>query len=109
LQGSDAQLKENIVKSDLDVDPLLDKIQVVDFNFKEDPEKRHTLGVIAQELQEILPGQYKEEFIGSAKIRDESYLTVRDNKLVYIALLALQKQKKKIADLEARLEALENK
>ena len=109
MSMSDRSLKENIVDTDLDIDSLLSALHIVDFNFKADPEKRHTLGIIAQDLQEVLPEKYKEEFITTMQVDNENYSGIRDQKLAYLALLALQKQKKKIEDLEARLAKLENK
>lgn len=51
---SDKRLKKNIVKSRYSLKDLR-KINIYEYNFKEDKEKSPRIGVIAQELQKIIP------------------------------------------------------
>lgn len=103
---SDRRLKENIIDTEIDYGAILDNLHIVDFNFKSDKDKKVNVGLIAQELQEILPDKYKAAIV--VENPATGYLSINESKLVYIALLALKDQKKQIADLEARLQVLEN-
>lgn len=100
--ASDRRLKENIVPTDIDFKDILDKINIVNFNFKDDKEKKLNIGVIAQELRDILPEKYKESFISGHETEDD-HLSVNETKLLYVALLALKDQEKRIAELEKKL------
>ena len=110
---SDRRLKENIIDTELDYNSILDNLHIVDFNFKADEDKKVHVGVIAQELQEVLPEKYRAAIITEANSKlnkdDElpSFLTVEETKLVYVAILALKDQKQQIKDLTNRLEVLE--
>ena len=104
---SDKRLKENIIDTEIDYGAILDNLHIVDFNFKSDKDKKVNVGLIAQELQEILPDKYKAAIV--VENPTTGYLSINESKLVYIALLALKDQKKQIADLEARIQVLENK
>ena len=85
---SDRRLKENIKtfeshKSILDLD-------VVEFDFKDT--KQHTIGCIAQELQEICPEIVHEN--------SDGYLTIEENKIVYLLLDEVKKLKEEIKELK---------
>lgn len=103
---SDRRLKENIHKTDFDWRHCLDNLNIVDFTFKSDKEKKINIGLIAQELREVLPEKYRDAIV----VEDESenhYLSINEDKLVYIALLGLKDQVKKISELEDRLNKIE--
>ncbi len=85
---SDRRLKENIKtfephKSILDLD-------VVEFDFKDT--KQHAIGCIAQELQEICPEIVHEN--------SDGYLTIEENKIVYLLLDEVKKLKEEIKELK---------
>ena len=85
---SDRRLKENIKtfephKSILDLD-------VVEFDFKSD--KSHHIGCIAQDLQEICP-----EIVHTSK---DGYLTIEENKIVYLLLDEVKKLRKELDELK---------
>jgi hypothetical protein len=52
--SSDIRLKENIVEANSKLDDIL-KLRVVNFNLKEDIDKKKQIGFIAQEFQEVFP------------------------------------------------------
>jgi hypothetical protein len=54
FQVSDARLKENISKSEINALKILDDLKVVDYNFTKSPDAKHT-GYIAQDAQKVLP------------------------------------------------------
>lgn len=85
--SSDERLKENIEsykceKSILDLD-------VKEFDYKNTGE--HHIGCIAQDLQKICP-----EIVHEG---DDGYLTIEENKIVYLLLQEVKELKKKIEEL----------
>jgi hypothetical protein len=102
---SDARLKHDIIDTEIDYNQILDNLHIADFKYKADKDQNTNIGLIAQELQEVLPDKYKECFVQENKTT--GYLSINENKLVYVALLALKEQKAQIKDLNNRLEALE--
>jgi len=60
---SDRRLKENIKDTELDYNYLLDNLHIVDFNFLNDENKNTNVGLIAQELREVLPEKYKDAIV----------------------------------------------
>lgn len=113
---SDARLKENVE----DAEPMLDRLMQVDFrryNWIGSSDKHKEFGVIAQELEPLFP-----DLVGQGA---DGYLTVGYTSFATIAAKSLQELKietdgeiealkrelkekeTRIADLEARLDALE--
>lgn len=104
---SDFRLKENIEDTTLDYNQILDNLRIVDFNFKADADKKLNIGVIAQELQAILPEKYQKAIVYEREKGPEAgYLAVNESKLIYVALLALKDQKKQIAELNTKIDNL---
>jgi hypothetical protein len=97
--GSDYRLKEDL--KDFDGLSLLSKIKFYDFKFKEEGDRM--TGVIAHELQEVVPyavsGQKDEvDKEGNNKIQNVDY-----SKLVSIQGRAIQQLEERIKQLEAKL------
>lgn len=89
---SDKRLKENIVeyspnKSILDLPIYL-------YNFISDEKKTKKIGCLAQDLKEICPEIVKED--------DRGYLSIEENKIVYLLLDEVKKLKKRVDELEAK-------
>lgn len=104
--SSDRRLKENIKPAELDCGQVIDKLQIKEFNFKSDEEKKVVVGAIAQELQEILPEKYRAELVGGSE--DTSY-SINEGKLLFIAIGALKEERAKTKELEERLARIEAK
>ena len=85
---SDRRLKENI-KTFIPHKSILD-LDVVEFDFKSD--KSHHIGCIAQELQEICPEIVHEN--------ENGYLSIEENKIVYLLLEEVKELKKEIEELK---------
>ena len=107
-QLSDIKLKENILETTPKLEDL-NKVRVVNFNFKGDDLKQ--IGVVAQELEEIFPG-----LVYDVQDRDENgnLLETTTKSVKYsvfgpILIKAIQEQQTIIEDLKARIEILENK
>lgn len=85
--SSDLRLKENI-KEFNPQKSILD-LPVVEFDFKDSG--KHQIGCIAQDLQKLFP-----ELV---ETKDNGYLTIAENKLVYLLLLEVKKLNAKIESL----------
>jgi hypothetical protein len=99
--GSDRRLKDNITP----IPDALNKVLSIsgntfDWNEKSDKEGSD-VGVIAQEILEVLP-----EVVTT---RDTGYLAVRYEKLVPLLIEAIKEQQDTILNLQNRLETLESK
>jgi hypothetical protein len=97
--SSDKRLKENIIPIDNPIEKLL-QISGVEFDWKPltEEEKRfihphdgHDIGVIAQEIEEVLPDV--------VETRENGYKAVKYEKIVPLLIEAIKEQQKQIADL----------
>lgn len=86
---SDATLKENIVAATPKLDNL-NKIRIVNFNFKGDTNKQ--LGVIAQEVEEVFPGLVDQD--------QDGIKSVKYSVFVPMLIKALQEQQQQIEELK---------
>lgn len=89
---SDLRLKENI-KDYIPKNSILD-LPVVEFDFKNSA--KHQIGCIAQDLQNLFP-----ELVDT---NDDGYLTIAENKLVYLCILEIKKLKAEIEALKTNKE-----
>jgi hypothetical protein len=98
---SDQRLKENITP----IPNALEKVLSISgntFDWNEKSEKEGSdVGIIAQEILEVLP-----EVVTT---RDNGYLAVRYEKLVPLLIEAIKEQQETISNLQNRLEILEGK
>ena len=98
---SDERLKDNITP----IPNALDKVLSIsgntfDWNEKSDHEG-NDVGVIAQEILEVLPE--------AVTTRDTGYLAVRYEKIIPLLIEAIKEQQETITNLQNRLEILEGK
>ena len=89
--SSDKRLKENI--KEFEPKNSILNLPVVEFDFKDSG--KHQIGCIAQDLQKLFP-----ELV---ETRDDGYLTIEENKLVYLLLLEIKKLNQRINILETNL------
>jgi hypothetical protein len=97
---SDVSLKENINDAAPKLDDLL-KVQVRNYNLKNDPDKTKQIGVVAQELELIFPAMVETDSDGIKGVKYSVF--------VPMLIKALQELSAKNDALEARLAALEAK
>ena len=99
--SSDKRLKENIVDTKYGLNDVL-KLRGVDFNWKEKLNKRQEVGLIAQEVQEVVPELVKEvdELNG-----EEKFLAVDYAKLVPVLVEAIKDQQEQINQLKKQIES----
>ena len=99
--SSDKRLKTNIKQVENPLDKL-SKISGVSFEWKDGYDKRiqnkTNLGVIAQEVQKVIPEIVKE--------RDNGMLAVKYDQLVPVLIEAVKDQQKQIDELKKKLEEL---
>jgi hypothetical protein len=115
--SSDGRLKENV---ELITDPIpkVMSLRGVTFDWKSltkdlgfDPVKTHDVGVIAQEVEAVLPeairpAPFDRDADGNSK-SGENYLTVQYEKLTALLIEAVKAQQAQIEKLEARITTLE--
>lgn len=89
---SDKRLKENIVEY-LPNKSILD-LPIYSYNFISDEKKTKKIGCLAQDLQKICPEIVRED--------DKGFLSIEENKLVYLLLEEVKKLKKRVDELEVR-------
>lgn len=69
-----------------------------------------TIGVSAQQLQELLPKKYQKTFIQKESTNQYAdQLFIRENRLVYLSFKAIQEQQAIIESLEGKINSLEEK
>ena len=99
--GSDERLKDNITP----IPDALDKVLSISgntFDWNEKSEHEGTdVGVIAQEILEVLPE--------AVTTRNNGYLAVRYEKIIPLLIEAIKEQQETITNLQNRLEILEGK
>ena len=97
--SSDRELKDNIQPIENPLDKM-DKIggYTFDWNDKQDTYKGHDIGVVAQEIQSVLP-----EIVAT---RANGYLGVKYEKIVPLLIESIKELNKKIEDIEKKCDCL---
>ena len=89
---SDKRLKENIVEYSPNKS-ILD-LPIYSYNFISDEKKTKKIGCLAQDLKEICPEIVKED--------NNGYLSIEENKIIYLLLDEVKKLKKRVDELEVK-------
>jgi len=105
--ASDARLKTNIKTIENPIEKIK-KIRGVEFDWIDNienfnPKHKHETGVIAQEIEEVIP-----DAVSPAPFNEE-YKTVDKDKIVALLIEGMKEQQELIEKLTARIEELENK
>lgn len=99
------------------IDNLIDSLKLYEYNYKDSPDIS-LIGIMAQDLEKLLPEKYHKEFIKIVNdkevgLSDRRYLG--ESKLIYLLLAEVKKLRKekdnmnkKYEELSKRLERLEN-
>ena len=102
---SDERFKRNIQDINYGLNDVL-KLRSVQFDWNEDKQNgKHDIGLIAQQVQEVIPDVVKE--VTTLKEEDSKHLTVDYAKLTSVLIKAVQEQNERIEELESRLEKLD--
>jgi hypothetical protein len=97
--GSDRKLKKNIKDTPYGLSDVM-KMRAVEFDWKEKRKGVHDIGVIAQEVEKIIPEVVKE--VNDLK-SDETHKVVDYAKLSSVLIKAIQEQQQQINKLEEKL------
>jgi hypothetical protein len=97
--SSDKRLKDNIIR----IENPLEKIEKIggyefDWNDKQDTYEGHDVGVIAQEIQEVLPEVVTE--------RDNGYLAVKYEKIVPLLIESIKELKQEVDEIKQKCDCL---
>ena len=103
---SDIKLKENINTIENALDKTL-KLRGVTFTRKDIPDEGTQIGVIAQEVEEIIPEAVKLNIIETPEGTVDEIKTVAYGNLVGLLIEAIKEQQKTVKKLEKRIEDLE--
>jgi len=99
---SDKRAKENFNKLNSGFLDIVKKVQIYSFNYKTD-ETQRTIGLIAQELQDIDIDGFSLVDNKNATGKDGDFMMIRESKLIYVLLGAVQELTKEVEDLKKRL------
>ena len=102
--ASDRTLKENIKDVDIDFKEIIERLKLKEFNFISDESKKPLIGVMAQELEELLPEKYIDTMI---YVDLDGKYAISETKLIYFLIGALQEEIKRNNTLEQRIAKLE--
>jgi hypothetical protein len=126
LTVSDQNLKKDVVTDETDYYNIIDQVRVVKFNWASDQnadeEDPSEIGVIAQELEQVIPQLVRtEEMIDSIPNYDEdgnqleptivhsgTRKFVNYNKFIPILISCIQSMKAEIEELKSRVDFIEN-
>lgn len=92
---SDKRLKENI--KEFEAQKSILDLPIVEFDYKKTGE--HSIGCLAQDLQEICPELVKED--------ENGYLSIHESKIIYLLLQELKSQKEELGNLKKKLDDLQ--
>ena len=102
--SSDARLKDNIIKIESPLEKI-SKLRGIEFNWNDNqdiyPVGKRDLGVVAQEVEEVLP-----EIV---ETRTSGYKAVKYEKLTPLLIEAVKELSRENEDLKARLKSLEDR
>ena len=94
--GSDKRLKKNIKPIPYGLKEVL-QINPVEYDWKEKRDKAHDIGVIAQEIEKIIPEVVKEH---EDLKTEKEFKTVDYGKMVSVLIKAVQEQQQQIEELK---------
>jgi len=98
--GSDRKLKENIQDTPYGLSDVM-KMRAVEFDWKEKRQGVHDIGVIAQEIEEIIPEVVRDvKSIGGS---EGTHKVVDYGKLASVLIKAIQEQQQQINELKEKL------
>ena len=99
---SDIRAKKDIAKIDFSALNLISSVPVYSYKYKNDIANTSTIGIMAQDL---LPYQEQLQLVSNEKATGENndYMSIKDNKLIFILWKAIQEQQEEINKLKEQL------
>lgn len=103
---SDRRAKENIQPANYSALDLIQKLPIYIYNYKNNNET--VTGVMAQDLLEIQPKELDLVSNTTATGENGDYMSIKNDKLMFVLMKAIQEQQEKINYLEEELNKLKN-
>ena len=103
---SDMRAKENIKPATYNALELIKKLQIYTYNYINKPES--VTGIMAQELLEAQPKELDLVSNVNATGENGDYMSIKNDKLMFVLMKAIQEQQEKIEALEYELQCLKN-
>ena len=103
---SDIRAKENIKPATYNALELIKKLQIYTYNYINKPES--VTGIMAQELLEAQPKELDLVSNINASGENGDYMSIKNDKLMFVLMKAIQEQQEKIEALEYELQCLKN-
>jgi hypothetical protein len=101
---SDKRAKENITPATYTAIEIIKKLPIYNFNYKNNKEK--VTGILAQDLLEAQPKELDLVSNINATGENGDYMSVKNDKLMFVLMKAIQEQQEQIEALKAEIEKL---
>ena len=101
---SDKRAKENIQPATYNALELIQKLPVYIYNYKNQTET--VTGILAQDLLEVQPEELDLVSNINATGKNNDYMSIKNDKLMFVLMKAIQEQQQQINDLKAEIEQL---
>ena len=102
---SDKRAKENITPATYDALNLIKNLPIYNFNYKSRPKETVT-GILAQDLLEVQPEGLDLVSNIDATGENNDYMSIKNDKLMFVLMKAIQEQQEQIETLKAEIEKL---
>lgn len=103
---SDRRAKENITPATYSAIEIIKKLPIYTYNYKNSTET--VTGIMAQDLLEIQPQELDLVSNINATGKNDDYMSIKNDKLMFVLMKAIQEQQEKINYLEEELNKLKN-
>ena len=100
---SDERAKENFNELNTGFLDIVKNMHIYSFNYKHDTAKKRTIGLIAQEVQNIDIDGFSLVENKNATGENGDFMMIRESKLIYVLLGAVQELTKEVEELKKRL------
>lgn len=106
---SDKRAKENLNLVTTSALDLIKKVQLYTFSYKHDSEHKTNLGLMAQDLIDERINDFS--FVSNAEASGENgdFMSIKESKLVYLLIKAVQEQQEEIEQLRLQIQNLGGK
>lgn len=101
---SDARAKENIRKADFSALSIVNSLPVYNFNYKDS--NKPSIGIIAQEAAKFNIDDFSLVENIEATGENGDYMSIKESKLIYVLMKAVQEQQEQIEKLQAEIKQL---
>lgn len=103
---SDRRAKENITPARYSAIEVIKKLPIYTYNYKNSTET--VTGIMAQDLLEIQPQELDLVSNVNATGKNDDYMSIKNDKLMFVLMKAIQEQQEKINYLEQELSKIKN-